>query len=250
MSPLDCPMGLQLAHLWADIEPDFNPNVSIAFALRYDMDMATVPTETIEMLRRKFKAVHVFKSALVGSGWPHGCNALEIGAYQWFVERTRDGSIQEDYLLLCEPDTIPLRPTWLEEIRQEALTNKSPIMGAYFTAGEGVPHINGNCVIHKDFWRECKEIWSVPPMSGWDIYIGKTALRLGKASRLIWQDYRLGAPDNPWRGPDHLWESKCYHGPENPLYGQALQPAMLHGIKTYEGIDAVRERFKLGRRIS
>lgn len=249
-SPMDLPQGLELAKLWAEIEPEFNPHVDIAFGLRFDMDPATVPGEIVQMLEKKFSKVHIFKSALIGTGWPHGCNALETGAYSWFVENRRGGVLDSDYLFMCEPDTIPLRPTWLNEIREEAYASGAPIIGAYFTAEEGCAHINGNCVIHKDFWRICPEIWQVPPMNGWDVYIGKKSLEVGKSSRLIWQDYRLGKPDNPWKGSDHLWEEKSYQGPNNPLYGQKLRPAMLHGIKTLEGIDAVRARYGLSNRVT
>ncbi len=248
VSPLDCPQGLELAKLWADIEPSMNEKVDIAFALRYDMDINAIPYDIIRLMETKFRNVYVFKSGLVGVGWPHGCNALEIGAYQWFVEKTRSGSMDADYMLICEPDTIPLRPTWLEEIRKEAYESGGPIIGAFFTAEEGCQHINGNCVIHKEFWRQCKEIWGVPPGNGWDVYIGKKTTSIGKPSRLIWQEYRLGAPDNPWKGDEHLWSAKAYHGPANPLRSQLLYPAMFHGVKTLQGIDAVRVKFGLPKR--
>lgn len=247
-SPLDLGQGLELAKLWADIEPAFNENVDVAFGLRYDMDVATIPLDIIASLEKKFKKVYIFKSPLQGKGWPHGCNALETGAYQWFVEGTRAGAIDADYMLICEPDTVPLRPTWLNEIREEAYNSGGPIIGTYWTAAEGCQHINGNCVIHKDFWKVCREIWNVPPGNGWDVYIGKKTTTLGKPSKLIYQDYRLGMPDNPWKGEEHLWSEKRYHGPDNPLLGQALFPAMLHGVKTLQGIDAVRAKFGLKHR--
>lgn len=248
-SPLDWPTGISLLKLWVDIEPNYNPDVDIGIALRHDMDTATVPDELVAMLKTKFANVFIFKSPLIGSGWPHGCNALETGAYQWFVEATRAGTVQADYIMLCEPDTVPLRPTWIREISAEAYASGGPIIGAYFTAEEGVQHINGNCAIHKDFWKQCQEIWQVPPDRGWDVYIGNKATAIGKPSRLIWQDYRLGAPDNPWKGDDYLWQAKSYGGPNNPLYGESLQPAMFHGIKTLQGIDAVRAKTGLRPRI-
>lgn len=247
-SPLDLPQGLALAKLWHDIQPEMNEKIDMAFGLRYDMDINTIAQDILADLKTKFKNVYVFKSPLVGQGWPHGCNALEIGAYQWFVEKARAGVVDADYMLICEPDTVPLRPTWLEEIRLEAYKSGGPIIGALFTKEEGCQHINGNCVMHKDFWKQCKEIWGVPPGQGWDVYIGKVTTEIGKASKLIWQDYRLGAPDNPWKGDDHLWQPKMFHGARNPLRGQYLQPALFHGIKTHQGIDAVRARFDLKRR--
>lgn len=244
-SPLDWPQGISLLKLWCDLQPAPNPNIDIGIALRYDMDPATVPVEIVQELERRIAKVHIFKSPFVGSGWPHGCNALETGAYQWFVERTRAGDIDADYILMCEPDTVPMRPDWMEVIRLEAVATAKPILGAYFTAEEGEPHINGNCVLHRNFWRECPAIWQCPPGRGWDVYIGKQSLAIGAASRLIWQEYRLGAPDNPWRGDDYLFAPKCYSGRNNPLYGQPMQPAMIHGVKTRQGIEAIRKKFNI-----
>lgn len=249
MSPLDSRQGMELARLWADIQPAKDDNIEIIIALRYDMDTAVIPPDVIPRLQDKFGKVYVIKSALKGAGFPHGCNALEIGAYQWYVENNRSGIVKADYLLLAEPDTVPLRPTWISEIADEAHRLNAPITGALWTQQEGCHHINGNCVMHKDFWRKCRIIWSVPPGYGWDVYIGKVAVAIGKPSRMIFQDYHLGTPHNPWKGDDFIFAEKRYPGDQNPLYGQALQPAMLHGIKTMQGIDAVRKKFGLPARI-
>lgn len=242
LSPLDVAQGKELLRLWADMEDTFNHQVTVAVCLRFDMDLARdVGGEVMSYARQKFKVIS-FKSARKGIGWPAGCNALEIGAYEWFVEKTRTGQLDFDYMMIAEADTAPLRKGWIKEIINEAYDNKIVMLGAYFTKEEGCAHINGNCVLHRNAWRKLQGIWQVPSRRGWDCHIGPKALTVGTPSRLIWQDYRLGAPDNPWKGDDYVFAPKMYGGPRNPLYGQVLQPCFFHGFKTMDGINAVRRR--------
>lgn len=249
VAQFDSEMAWELANLWVDLEPCYNEHVEVAIIIRFDMSEQSIPKSVVYKLKTKFADVHIAKSHLAGDGWPHGCNALEVGAYHWFAESTRNGRIRFDYMLNCEADTVPLRPTWLAEIANEAHLANAPILGAYLTANEGgCAHINGNCVMRKDMWKYIPNIWNVPPGIAWDAYIGKQAIANGKPSRLIFQHYRLGTMENPWRGDAYLWEPKQYAAEDNPLRPELLQPAMLHGIKTLAGIKAVRKRFKLDRK--
>ncbi len=245
LCPLDKDQGFELLRLWADMEDGFNPRISVAICLRFDMDISDIEQSLIDYAKKKFN-LYLLNSRRKGVGWPAGCNALEVGAYEWFVEKNRDNqkskSFDFEYILLAEADTVPLRKGWMEEIMNEAYDNKAVIMGAYFTKEDGCPHINGNCVIHRDAWRKIRSIWHVPSRRGWDMHIGPQALSLGTPSKLIWQDYRLGMPDNPWKGDDFLFADKEFTNPANPLYGQKLRPAMIHGIKTMDGIKAVRKK--------
>lgn len=241
-SPHEIGQARELVKLWTDLEPSFNHDVLLAFISRFDIAPEAIGRDIIDYAATKFQVI-THQCRRIGVGWPTGCNQLEVGAYEWFVERNRDYTLDIPYIFLAETDTVPLRPTWLAEITQEAYDNNIRILGAYFVQEDGYAHINGNCVIHKDFWRDCKDIWVVNPYVGWDVAIGKEALKYGTPSRLIWQDYRLGAPDNPWKGDDHLFAIKMFHTRTNPLHGQELRPAMIHGVKCMRGIEAVRERF-------
>lgn len=243
LAPSDIHQGLELAKLWADLEPFFNHDVTVLLATRFDMEPErAIDPSVLSHLRNKFKVL-VQRITKVGKGWPAGCNALEVGAYEWFVEQNRSNKINCEYILFCEADTLPLRPTWLQEIIEETYQTKPLMLGAYFTKEEGCQHINGNAVMHRDLWRKCKIIWQVPPRQGWDAYIGKVTTEIGTPSRLIWQDYHLGTPHNPWKGEDYLFANKSYSGRDNPLFGEILSPCLLHGIKTLQGIDAVRNKY-------
>lgn len=241
-APHEIPQARELVKLWVDMEPSFNPDVVLAMVSRFDIATDAIGQDIIDYAKTKFNVI-LHRCKREGVGWPRGCNQLEIGAYEWFVESNRGKIYDIPYIFLAEADTVPLRPTWVNEIMNEAYDNKAMILGAYFVKEDGHAHINGNCVIHRDFWKNCRHIWTISGYVGWDIAIGKKALEVGTPSRLIWQDYRLGLPDNPWKGPDHLFAEKSFKTQSNPLSGQILKPAMIHGTKTMDGINAVRERF-------
>src|SRR6478736_1707412 len=241
-APHEVHQARELVKLWVDLEPGFNSDIVLAFVSRFDIQPSHIGQDIIDLAKTKFEVL-LHRCTKVGVGWPTGCNQLEVGAYEWFVESNRGGNYDIPYIFFAEADTVPLRPTWLSEIVKEAYDNKALMLGAYFVQEDGYAHINGNAVIHRDFWRSCKMIWNISPWVGWDVAIGKQALQYGTPSRLIWQDYRLGAPDNPWKGDDHIFAEKQFNTKSNPLYGQPLQPAFLHGCKTDQAQKAVRERF-------
>jgi hypothetical protein len=242
--PGDLDMGMELLKLWADLEDTFNPNIAVAIVLRFDMNPSTdIPKDVLAHVEKKFK-IYIHRSKRKGVGWPAGCNGIELGAYEWFVEMNRGNTdFNYDYILIAEADTVPLRKGWADEIRNEAYEANALILGAYLRRPDcWCEHINGNCVMHKNFWQSCRTLFTCPDKIGWDAYIGHTAISVGTPSRLIWQDYRLGAPDNPWKGDDFIFEPKFYKSDRTPLYGKPVYPAMFHGMKTMQGIDAVRKR--------
>ncbi len=248
-APHEIPHARELVKLWADMEDTFNNEVTLLLASRNDLETHCIGQDIIDYAQTKFKVI-LHKCRRPGVGWPHGCNQLEVGVYEWFVEENRSGNFDFPYLFLAETDTVPTRKGWLREIMNEAYDNNISILGAYFTAEDGLPHINGNCVLHRDFWLKSRCIWTISPSMGWDVAIGKQAMQYGTPSRLIWQDYRLGMPDNPWRNDDHLFAAKRYNAPTNPLHGQDLFPAFIHGCKTRQAIDAVRKRvFTTGEKV-
>lgn len=240
-APHEIQQARELLKLWCDLEDGFNDYTTLLIASRFDIKPEAIGQDIIDYAKKKFKVL-THRNSKVGTGWPAGCNALEVGVYEWFVESNRNKRIDFEYILLAEADTVPTRKGWLKEIMDEAYDNKSLILGAYFVAADGIPHINGNCVIHRDFWKKCRHIWLINPHIGWDVAIGPAAIKWGTPSKLIWQDYQLGLPNNPWKGDDHLFSVKVSTTKTNPLYGKELYPAMFHGVKVMRGIEAVRRK--------
>ncbi len=243
LSPMDISNGKELLRLWADLEDEFNPQIGVCVNLRFDLSIEKdIGEELLAHLRKKFKVyTHVGRRKV--EGWPAGCNALELDAYEWFVESNRNQTYDYEYMLIAEADTLPLRKGWAMEIMNEAYDNNAQIMGCMLMRGDiNIEHINGNCVMHRDFWKKCRTVFHSPPRVGWDAYIGSHSISCGVASRLIFQEYRLGLPDNPWKGDAYLFEDKFYKSDRNPFYGKPLRPAMIHGVKILDGIRAVRKR--------
>lgn len=241
LSPHDTPQGLELLRLWADLEETFNPAISVALCLRFDMQVDDVIQDAITHASAKFgMLIHISKRKM--TGWPAGCNALENDAYEWFVESNRHGFYDFEYMLICEADTIPTRKGWANEIMNEAYDSHTMVIGCMLMRPDcPCEHINGNMVLHRDFWKKCQKIFHCSSRRGWDAYIGQEAIFNGTASKLIWQDYQLGMAHNPFRGCESLFENKFYKSERSPLYRIPIRPALIHGIKTMQGIECVRK---------
>jgi hypothetical protein len=233
--------AMELARLIADIEPNFREDVEFLFSARFDTEH---DKKTIDYVSKKFR-VFTHKTTRRATGWPKGPNALFADSYQYCIERTRDGSMKGEAILFIEADCVPLDMHWINHLVAEYKACGKMVMGAWLEEGDcGTRHINGNCIIHKDFWRKNRRILA-PCNGGWDADCKHLLMPNGHPSRLIWSDYHLGTDRNPWKGCDYLWETKRYRDQRNPLYGQDINPVWFHGPKTMEGIECVRKKFNI-----
>ncbi len=239
--PLDKDMGEALLRLIADLEEKKCDTATILFSTRYDMDP---DPELVRYVSRRFDVL-THRSRRKADGWPAGPNAQFADTYSAFVNHTKSGTKgwNFDYCLFLEADDVPMRRGWHEEIRQEAYLSGKMVIGPWLKPMDcGHEHINGNCVIHKDFWRKCRQVFTPPSSRGWDVAIKHDMMRNGHPSKLIYSDYRLGTTDNPWKSDEHFLGPRRYLDPSNALYGQDLYPSVLHGCKTTQGLDAVRKK--------
>lgn len=236
---------MELARLMADMEPQRREDVTLLFSARFD---CLHDYETIEYCRKKFR-VETFTSRHHRTGWPGGPNDLMSHSYMWCIENTRNGKIKADGVFFIEPDDIPIDMNWINHILHEwrqCVNSGKQVLGCWLCKGDcDCEHINGNCIIHIDFWKKNKNIL-LPASGGWDADAWPYIQPAGYPSRLIWSDYGLGKPDyNPWKGCAYLFETKRFRGKDNPLFGQDINPVFYHGPKTVAGIDCVRDRFGL-----
>lgn len=236
---------MALARLLADLEPQKRDDVTMLFSARFDCPQ-DVPA--IEYCKRKFR-VETMRTKPHRVGWPGGPNDLMTQSYMWCIENVRNGRIRADGVMFIEADCIPLDVNWLNHLLDEWKRCKADgkqVLGCWLTTGDcNVEHINGNCIIHIDFWRNNRSFLN-QAAGGWDADNWNLIKPHGKPSRLIWSDYGLGKPDyNPWKGCDFLFATKRFRGADNPLFGQDLRPVWLHGPKVRLGIDCVRERFNI-----
>lgn len=243
--PGDYGEAMELARLITDIEPAKRDDVTFLFAARRD---AKIDENEVAYVATKFP-VKTFQGKSDASGWPLGPNALFRETYQHCIEMIRSGRMQGDGILFMEPDCVPLAPNWIDQLKaewEECKAKGKQILGCWLMEGDcGVEHINGNCIIHKDFWKANREILTHKG-GGWDADCRGVMLPMGMPSKLIWSDYGLGKPGyNDWKGCDHLFATKRFRATNNPLFGQDLTCAWHHGSKVSAGYDCVRDRFKL-----
>lgn len=242
MCPLDVELGKELLALLCDLEDAPREDVIFMLTRRFDMpeDKALC-----DVVRQKFPNFISYQTKRQGIGWPSGPNDMFGDSYMNAVMLAR-GGMPIDAVFFMECDCIPLRKDWLNEIIKEwegAKKDGKLALGPWLEEGDcSIRHLNGNCVLSIDLCRNVRGIFHSPSRIAWDAYHGNNILANAKPSRLIFSDYRLGTLDNPWRGDEYLWEPKRYWSEKNPLYGQALNPAYLHGSKTNLGVQAVRKK--------
>jgi len=232
-------IAMDLARLLADLEPTPRTDVYFLFSARFD---ATHDIETIQYVSKKFPVL-VHTTSRKGIDWPNGPNQMMADTYEFCVEYTRKRQINANAVFLMESDCVPLAKDWLNQIIEEYRTCDRMVLGAWLKRGDaGVEHVNGNCIISLDFWKRFREILNPKENGGWDATLAYCMLPNAHPSRLIWSDYHLGTPKNPWRGCDYLWTPRRYNDRENALYGQDINPVWYHGPKNGLGLDCVRKR--------
>ena len=139
-----------------------------------------------------------------------------------------------------EADCVPLCLKWKERLVEEFRNSKKMVLGPWLEKGDaGCRHINGNCIMSLDFGSRCPMIFSPPHRVAWDAALAMHIMPHAQPAALIFSDYRLGTPDNEWKGCDYLWQPKTYGMRTNPRFQQQLQVVCLHGIKGMQGIECV-----------
>lgn len=236
----DKAQAMALVRLICDLEDLPRKDITMLFTCRFD---ATYDEDTIAYASQKFTILR-HKTKRRQTGWPQGPNQMMACSYEYLVENWRRNRLPNiDCVLFVEADCVPLRKGWIDELYAEFKTSGKRVVGAWLKKGDAnCEHINGNCVVSMDFWKKCPGMFHPPSRGGWDAALAYSILPNGYPSKLIWSDYQLGMPNNPWKGDDFLWEVKRYGCPDNALYGQELRPCWMHGIKTMDGIKAVRKR--------
>ncbi len=93
--------------------------------------------------------------------------------------------------LWCEPDCIPIRRTWVNEIDAEYVACEKPFMGDFHAAG-AIPHLTGNACYSADWRKLAPSITTLPypkPEQGWDTQCAhETVPQMARSTRIqqIW----------------------------------------------------------------
>lgn len=230
-----------LMRLLADLAPsdryiEADLLISVKWDTPFDMD-------AIRYAARGFHQVHSFRAQGHEEDWPRSPNGLAYETYRWFIRLNRLGNWNYSGVWLIEPDSVPVARDFLPRIAAEwkaTLAARKHLLG--FVVGyddkRGVDHMNGNCIISRDFIHNHPAFAGAVTNAAWDMQHRKAMLQHGVASRLIFSDYASGSTDC-----SRLFGS--FSLPRvHPLFGESpLRPAWVHGWKQWKVTQqCVRDR--------
>jgi hypothetical protein len=167
------------------------------------------------------------------SGYPKSASHLFLRSLE-YCERAHPG----EPVFWLEPDTLPMRPNWREEIAAEYATCGKPFMGQ-IERGHGFAHLCG-CAIYPPDWRVRAPLLA-SVLTAPDIFWGKglgQAFDTWAAPETVPQTHECLTFQQIWRPPLPItreWLRK------NVRQGAAL----MHQCKDGSGFKAVREMQKL-----
>ena len=126
-------------------------------------------------------------------GWPVSCNrAFEQAAWHSY-------QVTKQSFLWMEPDAIPLKSSWLDDIEAEYSQCGKPFMGDYVKiAGvmpNGINHMSGIAVYHWDMPRILPSVFN-NDFTAWDIASGNQVSAQLHRTSLIHHDW---VPTKQWR---------------------------------------------------
>lgn len=126
-------------------------------------------------------------------GWPVSCNrAFEQAAWHSY-------QVTKQSFLWMEPDAIPLKASWLDDIESEYKQCGKPFMGDFVKiAGvlpNGIDHMSGIAVYHWDMPRIMPSVFN-NDHAAWDIVSGREVTPQMHRTNLIHHDW---VPSKQWR---------------------------------------------------
>jgi hypothetical protein len=210
-------------------------------------DTKTRDIHCFDFLKGKFD-VYRGRSRRIVAGWPFGPNAVAMDVFRLMYETWMVGSFIYKAVLLMESDCVPLRPSWIAELGEEWDKQSKLVLGHWDGSGTVIKpptsHVNGNLLFHPSIVDNVRELaYDDLPRWGWDMAYWTKIAPFATPSRLIYNDYRLNTTNNPLVTPERLFRPRFHTHPENPLFGQELNPCWVHGSKGTKAIEYVRQRF-------
>lgn len=228
--PGDTDVAMDLAKLICELEPVVRDS---EFVLIYRQDCDPRLPKFFEGLgRMRFTRAYSRVARNYDVGWPGGSNMLAQSSFMEMNILHQGGEVTSDGFLLFEPDCIPMRPGWIDELSQEWDKTKElgkEAFGHWHQQGdETTLHMNGNAVFATNFFERHPSIHIGPATMGWDYFYREHYIALSRDSNLIFQNY------NRHSLTQEEWEA---------ILKNETRPAFFHGIKTNHGRNLVRANF-------
>ena len=184
-----------------------------------------VDTEVItSVLEGKFQEIIIEKATHTQTGWPISCNmAFEQVAWLAF------NKLKAPFLWM-EPDAIPLKASWIEEIESAYIACQKPFMGDFVGISgimpNGVDHMSGIAVYHWNMPSFAPSIFNNQQLA-WDIASARHVVHQMARTPLIQHDW---VPTKEWRRdvvtPDCVKEGAVIYHPDKKgvLFNDSLSP--------------------------
>lgn len=224
--------GNSLLRLIADLAPAKYDFADLLVSVQRDCPF---DHDAINYAARLFSRTFTFRCVSSARGWPQGPNAQVTETWNYFMRNVRSGRFNHEGIWFIEPDGVPLRRTWLDEVYAEWVESPALILGFIGPIYKGTMagHINGNLVARKAVDSRLPGWPNAPAGVAWDQHWDARSLPYAQSSRLIHSDYRCKLRDC-----DHLFEPR-----RDVVLGEVVRPAFLHGVKQYRVAHAcVRSR--------
>ena len=147
----------------------------------------------LEPLKACFGEVIIEPCDHAHGGWPQSCN-MAFESVGWLASST----LKQPFLWM-EPDAIPLKASWVDDIENAYNAARKPFMGALVEiAGimpNGVNHMSGVGVYHWDLHRLAPSIFN-NEKTAWDIASASNVIHQMHETKLIQHDW---VPTAKWR---------------------------------------------------
>lgn len=155
---------------------------------------------------------------LYDEGWPRGANWMFSTVAQWCYEQRLD-------FMIVEPDAVPLKPQWFQQIVGEYRRCGRPFMGTVEDAREKCPaHMPGNAVYPWNVW----EYGTIGNMTvAWDVALAEVIMDDMAVTRRIQQFW--GITGLPPSFPDR--ESLKIIKPEAMLFHRCKNGSLIRQLR-------------------
>lgn len=171
------------------------------------------------------------------TGYPGGCNALWCDSMHFTALACRKGAPHEDITcVLCfEPDCVPLKEYWADDLLEAYIKDPCLMMGNYIP--HGPPHINGNAVFDPMLFRKASNIHGFNIRAPWDTSIWPMIHNQSRHTPLIRSEWKREKPltpkeiENSYCSED--WNGKKFDG----------KPVLFHGYKGNELLEWAENKF-------
>lgn len=232
--PADVWIAQRLTRLICSVEPELRHDIEFIVSPRRDTNKAAV-AELAAQAATRFANVRVVRNKRMGVGWPNGCNDLWQETMMRVSLLYDTKAITATGCLTFESDCLPMRPDWLDVLAgawEQAQKRELDCVGHAHAWPDsdnpelmGEPtHINGNAIFGSRIILKYPQLDGCAAETGWDVFHGKLLLERGADTPFIAQRYRM---------------KTATREEVEAIRKDGVVPAMFHGIKGTDGLDAV-----------